>query len=119
MILSGGCGAAQPHHNHQKKECARDAVSRTPKLALALSKYVSKASWQCRLLLLKHLYILADKRDKRASCAVLGAMDRSIERDLSQVPQCVLIETLGLGGVANLPPDVSQSDHSQHEAAIQ
>ena len=36
MILSGGCGAAKPHHNHQKKECARDTVPRAPKFAFAL-----------------------------------------------------------------------------------
>src|SRR3954452_11774786 len=82
-------------------------------------KYGSKASWQCRLLLLKHLYILADKRDQCASRAALGAMDGSIERDLPQVLHCFLIETPSLGGVPDLPPDVSQSDHSQHEAAIQ
>src|SRR6266496_3390089 len=33
MILSGGCGAAKKHHNHQKKECARDAVPRAPNVA--------------------------------------------------------------------------------------
>jgi hypothetical protein len=36
IILSDGCGAAKPHHNHQKKERARDAVPRAPNVALAL-----------------------------------------------------------------------------------
>ena len=36
MILSGGCGAAKPHHNHQRKECARVCDPRAPDFATAM-----------------------------------------------------------------------------------
>ena len=40
--FSGGCAAAKPQHNHQKKECARDAVPRPPNVAVALQGWLSE-----------------------------------------------------------------------------